>query len=310
MGNITTTITQPTVRIITPLLELSMAPQKFTASLKEEWFFRLKQKILCSRVWVNSRKQIQQNPTLRTIAIDFNQYIRFTYVAKNLEFLLRALSVRRSNFTLLDVGAGLGGLSEYFLTKFRGFAINIDISKEHKLRNLVVADCRKVPFRNNSFDFVSSTDVLEHIKYDYRGEFVKELLRCSKFGIVITYSKIHKDNPLSSGIRLFEKLCRNPPYWYTDHNLNELVDDSSIIDLLKKNSAQVVEAKPLSGVFAVFFTGLRCLTDRLLTTAWSRLIFNMISYSITKLVDPPPYYNFGLVALKHKEIHGVEDITP
>jgi 2-polyprenyl-3-methyl-5-hydroxy-6-metoxy-1,4-benzoquinol methylase len=291
------------VRIITPLLELSMALQKFTASLKERWFLRLKQKILCSRVWLSCRKLIHQNPTLRTLAIDFNQHIRFTYVVKNFEFLLRALSVRKSNFTLLDVGAGLGGLSEYFLTKFKGFAINIDISKEHNLRNLVVADCRKVPFRDNSFDFVSSTDVLEHIKHDYRGEFLNELLRCSKFGIVITYSKIHKDNSLSSGIRLFEKLCRNPPYWYTDHNLNKLVDDSSIIDLLKKNSAQVVEAKPLSGIFNVFFTGLRCLMDRLLTTTWSRLIFNMISYFITRLVDPPPYYNFGLVALKHKEIY-------
>lgn len=239
---------------------------------------------------------LSKNPVLKAFFIDFNQHIRFTYIVKNLGVLLRSVTSQETIFTTLDVGAGIGILSDYLRGEFAGFIVNAEISSKRKLSNLVVANGSRLPFRDNSFDFLVSSDVLEHIEYSDRVDFVKELLRCCKFGIVITYSKVHKDNPSPSGIKIFENLCHSFPDWYLEHNRKKIVDENALINILNENGAQVTELKPLTGIFALFFTGMQYLLSiRLLV-----FLLNITGYLATRLLDPPPYYSFGVTALKRK----------
>jgi 2-polyprenyl-3-methyl-5-hydroxy-6-metoxy-1,4-benzoquinol methylase len=237
-----------------------------------------------------------RNPTLKALSLDFNQNIRFAYVCKGLKKLRTRNASQRPGLTLLDVGAGLGTLSNHLFQEFGFSVINIEISPKGSLRDLVVADGRALPFRNNTFDFVISSDVLEHVKQSDRGSFISELLRCSTQGIVITYSKIHRDNQSSSGVKIFEKLCINPPEWYLEHNYVEIVDDTLLMDEVKKSGAKIAEIKPLSGVFSLFFTSAQCRFN----IRGVSLFLNAIFYLVTRIIDPPPHYGFGMIAANPK----------
>jgi 2-polyprenyl-3-methyl-5-hydroxy-6-metoxy-1,4-benzoquinol methylase len=238
-----------------------------------------------------------KNPTLEAFLVDFNQHVRFTFIAKSLGTLLQLLNVKKSDLLILDVGAGLGTLSSYIDREIDCFTVNAELNPTRKLRNLVVADGRALPFRDSSFDFIVSSDVLEHIKAEDRACFASELVRCTIFGLSITYSKLHAGHPSQSGIRVFERICSGRyPSWYLEHIENKIINDAAFSSALEEKGVHVVEFKPLAGVLTLFFTGLQCR----LTVQVPRFLLNLTAYFTTKLIDPPPHYGFGLTALKTK----------
>lgn len=237
------------------------------------------------------------NPIFSAFLIDFNQHVRFNYIVRELAVLIKSLRAEKTTLSILDVGSGLGTLSEYLAREFSSVVVNVEISPVRKLGNLVVADGSSLPFKDASFDFLVSSDVLEHAKSDDRLRFVGELMRCCRLGLVITYSKLHKNHSSQSGIKIFENFCRNClPGWYLEHNRTKIVDDVALLNSLKESAYQIIEQKPLSGVLTLFFTGIQCR----LTIQPPRFILNLIAYLATRLIDPPPYYGFGLTASKHK----------
>jgi 2-polyprenyl-3-methyl-5-hydroxy-6-metoxy-1,4-benzoquinol methylase len=56
-----------------------------------------------------SQSILNRTPSLNAIAVDFNQNLRFQYIIKNLKQLTQATE----NLMILDVGAGMGTLSNY-----------------------------------------------------------------------------------------------------------------------------------------------------------------------------------------------------
>jgi SAM-dependent methyltransferase len=235
-----------------------------------------------------------KNPRLRTVSIDFNQNARFTYIKKGLEKLLFNNKDSAQKHTLLDVGAGLGTLTDYISKEFNFSALNVEVTNAKKLEGLVVASGLSLPFKNDAFDFAVSCDVLEHIGQTDRADFITELLRCSKKGVVLTYCKIHTRNPLASGIKIFEKVHRGFPKWYVEHNSNGLVDDLAFVDALKGCRVKV-ERKSLTGVFSLFFLGVQ---SRLPAFVGVTFFANSCFYLVTRFLDPPPYYSFGVTITK------------
>lgn len=89
--------------------------------------------------------------------------------------------------TILDIGCGRGNLIRYYLSR-NYVAYGIDISKKSLsgCQDLAVVegDCRKLPFKDDSFDYVYSIGVVEHFKETHIA--IKEHIRvCKPGGTVI-----------------------------------------------------------------------------------------------------------------------------
>lgn len=240
---------------------------------------------------------LKRNPKLESIMVDFNQQIRFQYIKRNLKPHIASLNPNLKHYKIVDVGAGMGILTSYLEREFNCKAINIETSKSHKLKNLVVGDGRNLPLKDTSADFVVSSDVLEHIPNKDRTVFLEELLRCSRFGVIITYSNLQTNNPQKSAIKIFEALCRQAfPIWYLEHNSNGLVNIETLATKIRNQETTLSDFSPIGGLLAVFFTGF------LLNTPYKgqlHSLLNMLAFIVVKLIDGAPYYNFGATIIKN-----------
>jgi ubiquinone/menaquinone biosynthesis C-methylase UbiE len=231
-----------------------------------------------------------RNPSLNATAVDFNQNLRFHYIIKNLKRQTQATP----NPVILDVGAGMGTLANY-LSSQNCSVINLETNKKRRLNNQVVADGRALPFENQAFDVTVSSDVLEHVAAPDRDRFLHEMLRCTKNGTIITYSKIHTCNPNRSAIKVFERFTRAPPDWYMEHNSNHIVENRKVISTLEDNHRNKVAETSIVGFWAVVFTGV------LQNVPWRanlRSLLNIATYVVVRLIDRSPFYGFGVTATK------------
>lgn len=93
----------------------------------------------------------------------------------------------RSNLTFLDVGCGAGGNLTHFLPY--GTPTGIDFSPlaiqyaATRFRRIARADAQQIPFAKNSFDLVTSFDVIVMIEDDFRA--VQEMARVLRPGGIL-----------------------------------------------------------------------------------------------------------------------------
>lgn len=236
---------------------------------------------------------LSRNPILDATAHDFNQTLRFQYIAKSVKQLTKA----KPNAKVLDVGAGRGTLTHYLTAKRRCEAINLETNRQQKTEDLIVADGTHLPFIDGAFDVIVSSDVLEHIAASDRVRFLGELLRCAESGVVLTFSRIHARNPEGNAIRVFERFSRSVPAWYREHNSCDLVDPDEVVEELKRHKVSGVSVEPIVGFSAVAATGL---IQNVPWRAHLRACANVAAYFIVKLTDRQPYYGFGVTATKSK----------
>jgi ubiquinone/menaquinone biosynthesis C-methylase UbiE len=233
---------------------------------------------------------LSRNPSLNATSVDFNQNLRFQYIIKNLKHQIHSAD----NSVILDVGAGMGTLANY-LTGQNCSVVNLETGRKRKLKNQVIADGRSLPFKDQAFDVIVSSDVLEHIAAQDRDSFLQEMLRCSKKGLIITYSKIHSGNPNRGAIRIFEAFTRAHPDWYIEHNSSGIVDSKKVIVTLEADKSYTAVETPIVGFWSVVFTGV------LQNVPWKaslRPLLNIASYIAVRQIDRAPYYGFGVAATK------------
>ncbi len=127
--------------------------------------------------------------------------------------------------TILDVGCGRAWIAEKLIAK-KNFICSLDISITNPDKALslypaknhaaVVADALQLPFSDNTFDCVVSSEVIEHIEKPEK--FIAELFRCVKPGgsLIITtpykeeikyYLCIHcnKPTPVNAHLHSFDE---------------------------------------------------------------------------------------------------------
>jgi len=82
---------------------------------------------------------------------------------------------------ILDLGCGVAPLSESF-QRISTFLVGLDVNERYvreAQRNtsleLVLGDAKRIPFKNDSFDFILCNDVLEHVRDE--AELMREVLR-------------------------------------------------------------------------------------------------------------------------------------
>jgi 2-polyprenyl-3-methyl-5-hydroxy-6-metoxy-1,4-benzoquinol methylase len=104
------------------------------------------------------------------------------------------------NKTFLEVGCGLGYFSERALSmgaKVTGIDVGSKLVKKTKDRvpggRFLTASAAKLPFKNNTFDIVLCTEVIEHVEFQQKT--LKEMFRVLKHGgvlVITTPNRIFK----------------------------------------------------------------------------------------------------------------------
>jgi len=101
------------------------------------------------------------------------------------KFVEQTLSLNE-NWNILDIGCGYGA------NKYAGTICDVqDLSKYYLNKNFIRLVEKKLPFKDNEFDFVIASHVLEHV-VDVEF-FIKELERVSKKGYIELPTKL-EDN--------------------------------------------------------------------------------------------------------------------
>ncbi len=91
------------------------------------------------------------------------------------DIIFRLIEKADKNSKILEVGCSGGPLLKYLIDKGFNNVYGIDISKKaivyckkRRLNNVFAIDGTKTKFKDNYFDIIISSDLLEHIKNDYK----------------------------------------------------------------------------------------------------------------------------------------------
>ena len=133
------------------------------------------------------------------------------------DYIQTILSKKR-DWKILDIGCGYGA------NEFANTICDVqDLSKFYKDKNFIKLENKQLPFKDNEFDFVIASHVLEHVK-DFKF-FINELERVSKKGYIELPTKL-EDN------LVFEN--KNDHLWHMDF-------DDVNSKLLISNKLQYIE---------------------------------------------------------------------
>ena len=149
------------------------------------------------------------------------------------DHILKILKQKKSKWKILDIGCNRDAIP-YAQT----VADTIDFTKFYKKKKFVLIKSKQLPFKNNSFDFVYASHVIEHI--DDVSFFIQELQRISKQGYIELPSLL-EDNIILS------------PNSSKDHKWFFQFDDINKMLLIEKKK-QLIEPFITNGLL---FSGLR-----------------------------------------------------
>ena len=131
---------------------------------------------------------------------------------------IQSILSKKPDWKILDIGCGYGA------NEFANTICDVqDLSKFYKDKNFIKLENKQLPFKDNEFDFVIASHVLEHVK-DFKF-FINELERVSKKGYIELPTKL-EDN------LVFEN--KNDHLWHMDF-------DDVNSKLLISNKLQYIE---------------------------------------------------------------------
>ncbi|EKD26736.1 MAG: type 11 methyltransferase [uncultured bacterium] len=124
----------------------------------------------------------------------------------HLKKYLRQFCKNENKIKMLDVGCGLGYLTSVLGKDYFSAGVDFDlhslqINKNNGLQNMTQSDVINLPFKNNTFDVIICSEVLEHLKDGDDLNLLKELSRVlSEKGIILITV------PSKHGVRTYSKL--------------------------------------------------------------------------------------------------------
>lgn len=145
-------------------------------------------------------------------------------------------------FKVLDVG-GRGNLMRKFLPKDKVFYLDPYVNTDDS--NYIKGNGCAIPLKDNSFDWVVSADVFEHIPENRRNDFLNENIRVAKLGAILAapfYSKgVERAEIIAN--ESYKKLTSGRDHvWLKEHIENKLPKEKELEDFLnlKKISFQKI----------------------------------------------------------------------
>lgn len=172
-------------------------------------------------------------PTSDAESLAIDQYSRQKWAS----IFIEQIRLNGACFKILDVGGYKGKTAEF---QDKDTVIVCDLFDIEE-KNYVKGDGRRLPFQDGEFDFVVTFDTYEHIPREGRDQFVQELLRVSKQGVILAAPFDNEKGAVFQAevdlndyhIKLYGKdhpwLKEHIEYRIpADHELNELLDTLSV----------------------------------------------------------------------------------
>ena len=185
---------------------------------------------------------------------------------------IQSILSEKTNWKILDIGCG------YSANEFATTICDVqDLSEFYKEKNFVKLENKSLPFKDNEFDFVIASHVLEHVE-DFKF-FIKELERVSNKGYIELPTKLednlvfenkkdhlwHMDfNDVNSKLIISNKLQFVEPILTVSvaHKLRKNFKSSFVIELYWENKIDYdfieidlkFEKLSLIGLFRKFFS--------------------------------------------------------
>jgi hypothetical protein len=179
-----------------------------------------------------SRQQIREISFERLRKdLSFEQYGRYALIRD----IINSNRENVDKFKVLDIG-GRGNMMRKFLPDDDVFYLDPFVNSKDD--NFIEGDGCKIPLENESFDWVVSADVFEHIAEDKRNKFIDENVRVAKLGVILTA-------PFDSRETVQAEKNVNESYkivtgggghiWLMEHLENKLPDEKELESHLKSN---------------------------------------------------------------------------
>lgn len=146
--------------------------------------------------------------------LPFDQFSRQYRVAQIIDSFRRD----KKPFAILDVGGYKGMTTEF---QSGDDVTVVDLFKDNKMKNYVQTDGKKLPFDDNSFDFVVTFDTYEHVPRVNRKQFLSELNRVAKKGVLLA-APFDDDKRLTTKCEIglneyHKKLYKKQHRWLKEH---------------------------------------------------------------------------------------------
>lgn len=138
------------------------------------------------------------------------------FVTSELEKILRSINKKKSEIMILDHGCGGGLICLYLIaigySRVHGVNVNNEVTNLNKIcealghnqqEKFFQIRGRELPFPDDTFDFIFSKQVLEHVKSSDIQTFYAEENRVGKSGTTIFHELPHLFQPYDSHSRLF-----------------------------------------------------------------------------------------------------------
>lgn len=208
---------------------------------------------------------------------------------------------------ILDVGGGssyisstLGSLtSQYELT-----SLDLIPRPSGYIGTYVQSDATNMPFKDNEFEVVISTDVLEHIPDDKKKSFITECIRVANDYVIIAapFNTEGVDMVEHTTNDFNKKLFKEGQSWLEDHFINKKPELDFTIDFIKKLGYET-EVIGSNNIFSWLLTTHVNLIEAKLglgvdSIKKSNQIFNESLISSSDML--PPYYRHFIVIFKFK----------
>lgn len=172
--------------------------------------------------------------------VAFDQYQRYKHVQEMIELIREDKS-----YKILEVGANEHKNLEKFLPN--DSITYLDIEVPESLQNdpqYIQADATNMPqVPSESFEFVVALDVFEHIPKEARQNFLKELHRVAKQGVIISapYNSSQVINAEMRANEYYKQLYGRGFRWLEEHRENDLPDIEQTTKFFKNNGINYLQ---------------------------------------------------------------------
>lgn len=207
-----------------------------------------------------------------------------------------------SDLKILEVGSGSYGITPYLKKPITGVDTEFP-EPEYPLLRQVKGSATKLPFKEDEFDIVIFSDVLEHIPVEFREKSIKESIRVAKIAVVISGPFGKKSADQDKTLAEYSvKQTGKMHQFFKEHLELGLPEVEEVILMANKNS-KVRSVKIVGEYFSLV---VRSLLMKIFITN-NRLIYYfylkglMVFVPLLKLMNNKPCYR-TVIAIELKQI--------